>query len=258
MGIFTTLFYQPLFNGLVWLYNVIPGNDIGLAIVALTLLIRLVLYPLTMQSIKSQKALQDIQPKVKELQNKYKDNKEQLAQEMMKLYKEEKVNPMSSCLPLLIQLPFLFAIYRVFLDGLTADNFDLLYSFVASPEHINPVSFGLVDLSSPNIIIALLAGAAQFWQTKMLVAKRAPNINDKAIEGAKDENMLAGMNKQMTYFMPLITVVIGATLPGGLALYWLFTTLTMGIMQFVVFRQKNKTDKRKIVELPEENIQKLD
>ena len=258
MGIFTTLFYQPLFNALMWLYDVIPGNDIGLAIIALTLLIRLLLYPLTMQSIKSQKALQDIQPKVKELQQKYKDNKEQQAQEMMKLYREEKVNPMSSCLPLLIQLPFLFAIYRVFLHGLKSESFELLYPFVSNPGHINTIPFGFLDISNPNIVIAMLAGAAQFWQTKMLVARRAPKVNDKQMPGAKDEDMLAGMNKQMTYFMPLITVVIGASLPGGLALYWLFTTLTMALMQYVVFHRKEKTDKSKIVELPGEHIEKID
>jgi len=237
MGIFTTIFYQPLFNALVWLYDTIPGNDIGIAILLLTIIIRLLLYPLTRKSLKSQKALQDIQPKVKELQEKYKDEKEKLAQEMMELYKKEKVNPMSSCLPLLLQLPFLIAIYRVFLNGLTSDNFNLLYPFVSNPEHINPVTLGFLDLSQPQIAIAVLAAGAQFWQTKMMVHKKAPKVEGKDPEGSKDENALAGMNKQMLYFMPIITIVIGSTLPGGLTLYWFFTTLSMGIMQVFMFRE---------------------
>lgn len=242
LELYNTIFYQPIFNLLIWLYNVVPGNDIGLAILILTIIIRGLFFPLYYQSIKSQKALQDIQPKIEELKKKYKDEKEKMSKEMMVLYKNEKVNPFSSCLPLIIQLPFLIAVYQVFRQGLNSQNLDLLYSFVSNPGHINSVSFGVIDLAVPSIILAFLAGAAQFWQAKMMVTKKPPLIKGKEIKGAGDEKMMAAMNKQMVYFMPVITVIIGISLPAGLTLYWFVTTLLMALQQLWMFKRKKKDE----------------
>ena len=235
-SIFRVIFYEPILNLLVFLYNIIPGHDIGLAIIAMTVIIKLVLLPLSKQSIKSQKALQLLQPKINELKKKYANNKEELGKAMMQLYKEEKVNPFSSCLPLLIQLPFLWAVFMVFRDGLSNHALTNIYSFIAQPGVINPLSMGIVDLSKPNIYLAILAGAAQFWQSKMMVTKR-PEIKTA---GAKDEDMMAMMNKQMVYMMPVLTVIIGMTFPGGLALYWLVTTVLTAVQQLYLFKKKDK------------------
>ena len=231
--LFNILLFQPLFNLLVFIYNIVPGNDLGVAIILLTVLIKLALYPLSLQSIKSQKALQELQPKMNELKKQHKDNKEAQAKALMELYKKEKVNPLSSCLPLLIQLPFLIAVFHVFSSGLTSDSFDLLYPFVQNPGHLNLVSFGFLDLAKPNIILAVLTGAAQFFQSKMLVSTKQPKV-----PGAKDEDMMAAMNKQMLYFMPLITVVIGASLPSGLLVYWFMTTILTILQQQLIFGRK--------------------
>ena len=196
---FQTFFYQPILNLLIFLYNIVPGHDLGIAIILLTIIIKVILLPLSKKSLKSQKELQELQPKIEELKKKYKDNKEELGRAMMKLYKENKVNPLSSCLPLLIQMPFLFAVFRVFRDGFTNGSLDLVYSFVSRPEVVDMMSLGFIDLEKRNITIAILAGAAQFWQTKMLMSKR-PKIKDKV---AKDEDIAAIMNKQMIYFMPI-------------------------------------------------------
>ncbi|MEA1962781.1 MAG: YidC/Oxa1 family membrane protein insertase [Patescibacteria group bacterium] len=235
---FQTFFYQPILNLLVSLYNIVPGHDLGLAIIALTIIIKLILLPLSKKSLKSQKALQDLQPKVEELKKKYKDKKEELGRAMMGLYKNNKVNPMSSCLPLLIQMPFLYAVFWVFRDGFANGSLDLVYSFISRPEAINTVSLGFINLADKQPAIAVLAGAAQYWQTKMLMAKR-PEVKNK---GAKDEDMAAIMNKQMIYFMPIITVFIGMSFPGGLALYWLVTTVLTGVQQLYVFKDKEKKD----------------
>jgi len=127
MSILKMIFYQPLYNGLILIYNFIPGHDLGISIILLTLLIRFVLYPLNNLSIRSQKALQDIQPKIKQVQKEFANNKEQQAKELLKLYKEHKVNPFSSCLPLLIQLPFLIALFSVFKTGITDTAFADLF-----------------------------------------------------------------------------------------------------------------------------------
>ena len=121
-GLFYTILYQPLLNILVFFYNVIPGHDIGVAIILLTALIRLILWPLMGQSIKGQKAMQSLQPKIQALKEQYKDDKQKLAQATMELYKAEKINPLSSCLPLLIQMPILIALYRVLSAGLKSQK----------------------------------------------------------------------------------------------------------------------------------------
>lgn len=241
MNIFTIIFYQPILNLLVWLHNIIPGNDFGWAIIGLTIIIKLILWPLSDKSLKSQKALQDLQPKVDALKEKFKNNKEELGRAMMELYKKEKVSPFSSCLPLIVQLPFLIAIYQVLRDGLQNGSLNLLYPFIAKPETVNAVFLGIADLSKNNIPMAIIAGALQFWQTKMLMHKKQP-----AIPGAKDEGMASMMNKQMLYVMPVVTVLIGASLPGGLTLYWLMNTLVTIIQQIFVLRKQNTAPSPKI------------
>lgn len=241
---FQTLFYQPILNLVVWLYNIVPGHDLGIAIILLTVIIKLLLLPLSKKSLKSQKSLQDLQPKVEEIKKKYKDKKEEMGRAMMQLYKENKVNPFSSCLPLIIQLPFLWAVFQVFRDGFNNGSLDLVYSFITKPETINTISLGFIDLSVRNIPIAVLAGIAQFWQTKMMMSKR-PAVKSP---GAKDEDMMAIMNKQMLYFMPALTVFIGLSFPGGLALYWLVTTLLTGLQQLYLFKKQNAEENKGVVE----------
>ena len=249
--LYNEVFYKPIFNYLIWLYNSVPGSDIGLAIIILTITIRLLLYPLSLQSIKSQKALSSLQPQIEELRKKYKSDRERMAQELMGLYKKEKVNPASSCLPTLIQFPFLIAVYQVFARGLASNGFDqYLYPFVSNPGHINTMSFGIIDLAVPNLILAFLAGGAQFIQTRMLIhTKQPPKDIKNPIPVAKDEKLLSGMNKQMMYFMPVITVVIGASLPSGLALYWFLTTLVLALQQVIHINLK----KKKVAPLLEES-----
>lgn len=240
--LFDIILYRPLFNLLVFLYNIIPGHDIGLAIIALTLLVKLILHPFSKQSIKAQKAMQSLQPKINDLKVKYKDDKEKMTQEMLKLYKDEKVNPFSSCLPLLLQFPFLIAVFLVFKNGLNSTSLNILYPFVKNPGIINPMSLGVLNLGKPNAVLAILAGLAQYWQTKMMLTQQPPkNVRNK--EGAKDENMMAMMNKQMVFMMPIITVIIGLTLPGGLTLYFLVFSLLMGWQQTQILKATATDDK---------------
>lgn len=222
-----------------------PGHDLGLAIIALTVIIKLALLPLTRQQIKSQKALQDLQPKIEEIKKKFKDKKEAMGRAMMALYKKDKVNPFSSCLPLLIQLPFLWAVFRIFRNSLNGESLNLVYSFISRPETLNTISLGIIDLSNPNVIFAFLAGAAQFWQVKMMSTKK-PEVKSK---GAKDEGMMATMNKQMLYFMPAMTFFICLKFSSGLALYWLTTTILTALQQIYIFKHKDTpTDSNKAIE----------
>lgn len=233
------ILYQPIFNAFVFLYNVV--GDVGVVIFVVTLLIKLALYPLTNQSIKAQKSMTEMQPKLEEIKAKYKGNQQAIAQETMKLYKEHKINPMGSCLPILIQLPVFIALYYVLRDGLGASpRFDLLYPFVSKPEGIDPVSFGLFNLSEMSVVLAVLAAAAQYWQAKMFSRKKPP----VKTEGSKDETMASMMNKQMLYFMPVLTLIIGLQFPAGLTLYWLLSTVFTAVQQYFILKKKDdgKTD----------------
>lgn len=217
-SVFNTLLYRPLFNGLILIYNIVP--DMGIAIILLTVLIRLLFAPLSKKSIQSQKAMTEIQPKMKELQKKYKDNKEEQVKEIMALYKEHKVNPMSGCLPLLIQMPIIIALYKVFLSGMNIEQLNTLYSFVARPQSLNIMFLGFINLAiAGNVIMALIAGGSQFIQTKMMMPIK---------KGGSD--MASMMTKQMVYMMPILTVFIAWRLPTALALYWIVFTV-FGIIQ---------------------------
>lgn len=231
--LFQVILYQPIFNLFVGLYGIIP--DVGVVIFLVTVLIKLILYPLTTSSINAQKSLSALQPHLEEIKKQYKDDKKKIGEETMKLYAEHKVNPLGSCLPLIIQLPIFIALYWVLRAGLASSNFELLYPFIKNPGHINTVTFGTVDLKGTSAILAIAAGAAQYWQAKMMTTKRPPA---NAGDGAKDEDMTAMMNKQMLYMMPLVTILIGFRLPAGLTLYWLLSTVLTALQQKVVFGKK--------------------
>lgn len=235
-AIYNAVLYQPLLNFLVFIYDTIP--DIGVAIILVTIVIRLALYPLSRQSIKAQKSLQEIQPKIEKIKKEFPDQEEQ-ARKMLELYKEEKVNPFSSCLPLLIQLPIFIAVYHVFRNGLSLENVDLLYSFVKAPGVIEPTLLGILDLSKPSYVLAILTGIIQFWQTRMLTTKQPP-AQVRGKDGTQDESMAAMMNKQMQFMLPAITIFIGVTLPAGLTLYWFVTTIFTVVQQYLTLGFKKK------------------
>lgn len=224
---FNVILYQPLFNALIFLYQVIPGQDFGIAVILLTVLIRLLLYPSTAKSIKSQQAMSEIQPKIKEIQDEYEDKEEQ-AQKMMELYQEENVNPFSGCLPLLVQLPILIGLFRVFYRGFGSEQMQYLYSFVSNPGVIDQTLLGMVNLAEPNAVLAVLAGVFQFLQTKTSTA----STPQKGGSGFG-----AMFKKQMIYLFPIITVFIVWNLPSAIALYWITTTMFMVAQQYYL---KNK------------------
>ena len=241
-NLFTLIFLQPILNLLVWLYDKLPGQDIGISIILLTIIVKLVLYPVSVAQIKQQRALQGLQPKIDEIRKRLKDDKDGQAKELMELYAKDKVNPAASCLPLLIQLPIFIGLYQALRIGLTSTSLSLLYPFVPNPQHINTLFFGLTDLTKPSYVLTVLAAIVQFIQTKQILkppaATVAPPPTEVATsEGAKDEGMAAMMNKQMAYTMPIVTIIIGLKLPGGLTLYWFVMSLLTVLQQWWLMKK---------------------
>ena len=229
--IFNAILYQPIFNLLVVLYNYLPGHDFGLAIILVTVIIRLILYPVSVKALHSQKALQALQPKIQEIKKKHKDDKEKQAKETLGLYKKENINPFGGLFLALVQLPILIALYQVFWNGLKPEQLSHLYSFVASPGQINAMFLGMVDLAKPNIWFALVAGLVQFFQTKMLIPKTPKSQS-------KEGDIASMMQKQMVYLFPVITVIILLKLPSALGLYWIVSGLFSIVQQYFIFKEK--------------------
>lgn len=239
---FHLLIFQPLYNLIVVLYNVIPGGDFGISIILITLILRLFLMPIYKKQIESQKKLQEMQPQIKALQEKYKNNKEQQTKELMQFYKEHKTNPFSGCLPLIIQLVFLIGIYQILLslsnNGLVVDNKEL-YAFVSNPGSINQFFLRIFDLTKSSPFFAILAAVAQYFQTKMLMAKQPTKVTPKEEDGPDIAQI---MSKQMLYLGPLLTLFIGMKFPAGLSLYWLASTVFMLLQQ--IYMEKTETKEK--------------
>jgi YidC/Oxa1 family membrane protein insertase len=233
--LFNTILVDPLLNILVFFYNTIAFHDLGLAIIFLTVLVRLIIYPLSLSQIKSQKSLAGLQEKVNAIKKQYENDKQKQTQAIMELYKQNKVNPFSSCLSILIQFPILIAVYQVFRSGILSDHLPL-YSFIENPGKLSTLAFGFLDLSVRSIPLAILTGLAQFFQTKMLSRKKVPAAA-KGEKGAKDESMLTAMNKNMLYFLPILTIIIGMSFASGLVFYWLISTLLTILQQFILFKK---------------------
>lgn len=250
---FSLFIFQPLFNLLVVLYNFIP--DFGIAIILFTIIAKLALLPLTKKSIESQKAMQDIQPEIKKLQKKYKGDRALLGQKSMELYKKHGVNPAGGCLPIIIQMIFIIALFQVLMLALgTSPNeiarmTDLLYDFIKNPGSLNPIAFGFFDLNKASIPLAIVAAALQFVQSKMMVAKTKKDKEERekknGSEAKEDDepDFSTMIQTQMVYMGPVMTLVIGIKFASGLMLYWAVSTLFMIIQQYYVLRQEDQKKK---------------
>jgi YidC/Oxa1 family membrane protein insertase len=222
---FTEIIYRPLLNLTVFLYETVGFADLGIAIVIITTLVRLVLLPMSLKTARSQKAMAALAPEIEELKKKHKDNAAAQSEAIMALYKARGVNPLGGCLPLVIQLPILIGMYRVFLHIFDPATLNLLYSFVSNPGVINTHTLGVLDISVRNPALAVVTGIAQFVQARMSLPSRSQKSPADA------------MTTQMMYILPVMIVVISWNLPAGLALYWLTTTLFSVAEQLYLRRQ---------------------
>lgn len=237
-NIFHTFFYQPLFNALIFLYELIPGGDFGLAIILLTLLIRALLFPLNAKSIRSQKAISDLEPKLQAIRKKFEGNKEKIAKETMRIYQEAKINPFSGLVLVLIQLPILIALYRVFTKSVFVEELQYLYSFISRPQEIKP-NFLMTDLSQPNALLAAGAGILQFLQTKM----QSSSSKKAKTETGNQSDFSQVLQKQMLYFFPAFTFLILLRIPSAISLY-LAASAIFSILQ-IFYVQKKEIRKNK-------------
>ena len=207
------------------LINSIPGGDVGLAVIFLTIIVKLVLFPVSLKAVRTQMKMKFVAPELKAVQDKYKDNREELAKRTFEIYKTNKINPFSSIIVLFIQIPVILALYFSILKGLPVLHTDILYSFVKIPEHINMNFLGLIDVSKNHVIIlALIAAVTQFYQAKLAMPSIAPASKDPKDVSFKNE-MMRGMQLQIRYVMPVVTFFIAFGLVSVIAIYWTISNM---------------------------------
>lgn len=226
------ILYQPLYNALIFLVWLVPGDNVGLAIILLTLLVRIALYPMNAGMIRSQRSLQSLQPEIDRIRSEYKQDQAAQSKALMELYAERKINPFGSCFGLIVQLPILWILYKVFTVGLDTSRFALLYAFTPRPESLMTTFVG-IDLHNPSLMLGVVAGLAQFVQSRQLTATQPKRTKDPA----KPVDPQALISQQMLYLFPVMTVIISLQLPSALALYWITTTLAMVAQQWYMHRQ---------------------
>ncbi len=247
------VFTQPIFNVLMLLNHLF--NDFGLSIVVLTVVIRLILFPLTLQQLKSTKAMQELQPQMTALRKRYKDDQRTQAVAMQALYKEYSVNPLAGCLPLVVQFPVLYGLYfamRAVIDDAKLQGLvpllhlnGFIYAFLPKFSHfpnlfldwftfLGPHMHFSLATPDPTHILPVLAGLATFVQLRMAQPKNAavPSSDGKDPKDPISQQMQT--MKMMQYIMPLVIVFTGWTFPAGLALYWTTGSVFMLVQQYFV------------------------
>jgi YidC/Oxa1 family membrane protein insertase len=215
-----------------------PWFDAGVVIVVFTVFVKFALYPLSRKATVAQIEMKKIEPELNKIKEKHKDDKQEQARQTMALYKDRKINPFGSLLPIFIQLPIIFALYFVFLrSGLPQINEDLLYSFVSRPENIDMNFLGLVNITGKSFTLALLAAVSSFFQMKFSLASQTIPPKDASAKPSFQNDFARSMNLQMKYFFPIIVFFISYKISGVVALYWLTSNLFTIGQEFYVRRK---------------------
>jgi len=216
---FTTILYVPFYNLLILTVWLIPGHYVGVAIILLTLLVRVALLPSSLKAARFQVKNNELQPKINKIKSEIKDSQEQ-TKAIMALYKEEGHSPLGSCLPLFIQMPILIVLYSVFRHGLSVDGFTALYPFIPRPDTINTAFLGFDLTKADPWILPIAAAAFQLLLSYMMLPKKVKGVVEE-----KSNDPMAMMNKQMLFLPAIITIFFGRTMPAALVIYWIATTV---------------------------------
>jgi len=234
---FNAFFYDPIYNSLVALVALIPGSDVGIAVILVTIVIRLILLPFSISAARTQRAMKILEPKIKELKEKHKGNKEKEALETLALYKEAQVNPFASILTVFIQIPVLLALYFVFYyEPFPAINAARLYAFTPVPDIASLEFLGLISVAGKSMVLAFLAGITQFYQAHLALSGTMKPSDTKSMQN--DFQKVMGM--QLKYVFPFIIAAISYSTSGAIALYFITTNLAGALQEIHVRRVLQK------------------
>lgn len=237
ISFFHAVCYQPLYNGLIFLIHLLPGFDLGVIVVLFTILVKLLLFPLSQKASVTQARMKEIEPELSAIKLKYKDDTKLQAEKTMEVYKNNKVNPFSSVLVLLVQLPIIFSLYYVFLkSGLPGINESLIYSFTPRPSEIHMSFLGLIDIGHKSLVLAVLAGVTSFIQAMFAMPAPAPTKENPSFQ----DDLARGMSMQMKYVLPVIIFLVSLSISGAVALYWTTSNLFTVAQEFYLKSKRKK------------------
>lgn len=214
--LFNILLFDPLYNALVFITEIIPGHNVAIAIIVLTIIVKLLLFPFYHKSTKAQVKIKELEPSLKKIKDQYSDNKQEQAKLTMELYREHGINPLTSFALLFIQLPIVLALFWVFSRGFEL-NLDILYPFIEAPKYIDLYFLGLIKITENSIPLAVLVGLSQFIQMQLAIPLLPKTKIDKP--SFKDD-FARSLNIQMKYIMPIIIVFIASSLSAAISIYW--------------------------------------
>jgi len=229
--LFNSLIYRPILNLLVWIYQNLAFDHLGIAIIILTIIIRFILLPFFYKSSKDQALIRKIQPKVDKIKKKYKDDKEKQAQKLMELYKAYELNPFSGFLLLIIQLPIFIGLFQIF------KNSELIIETFS-----NPTLFNIINLTETSMILVVIAAAVQYFQAKTSLGAQQ---NTKQ----KTNNPMGKFGKYMVYIGPVLSFIVLSQLPSALAVYWIISAIFSSIQHIIINKKISKIDFDKKVDL---------
>ena len=240
-NIWNAVLYQPLINALAFLVSIVPGGDIGVAVILLTILVKLVLFPLSQHQIRNQAAMAILAPELEKIKKTGVSQEEQ-ARLTFELYRKHKTNPFSGCLAIIPTIFVLIALYQVFIKGISFEE-EFLYSFISKPENVNHMFLGLIDVSQKSFILALLAAMTQYLQAHFMPQ---PPISKDTPADSFQANFAKSMYTNMKYGFPVLIFVIlytdfiGISLSGSVALYFI-TSNIFAIGQQIYVKKTERT-----------------
>jgi YidC/Oxa1 family membrane protein insertase len=238
--IWHTFFFDPIYNALVFFIDVVPGGDVGIAIILTVLLVKTILLPVSIKAAKTQKIMREIEPKVKEIKETYKDDKQGQAQAMMEVYRNAGMNPFASIFLVFLQIPIIIALYFSVSSGggvaLPEINTEFLYSFVSAPVDITMNFLGLIDITEKSILLALGAGITQYIFVTLSMPKLPPK--EEGAEPNMKDDFMRNMQVQMKYVMPVLITVIAYTISAAIALYFLVSNLISIAQEFYIRKHR--------------------
>ena len=237
--LWNTLLYQPIYNFLIFIINNISFGDVGFAIVLVTIVVKLILAPLTRKSIRSQILMKKLEPELKQIKKDFPDKEEQ-ARKTFELYKKYKTNPFSGCLVILLQMPVIFALYYVFYNGLSI-NESLIYSSVQIPTYLHTNFLGLIEMSSKSVVLGIIAGITQFIQGYLSspIKPKEQDI-DKKEPQTFQEQLSDSMQMNVKYILPVFIAFVAWRISAAVALYWIVSNIFTIVQEWYIRRSFNK------------------
>ena len=241
-SLWNTVFYQPIYNILIFIIDNITFGDVGFAIILVTIIVKLILSPLTRKSIRSQILMKRMEPEIKQIKKDF-PNKEEQAKKTFELYKKYGTNPFSGCLVVILQLPVIFALYYVFYNGISIKE-DLIYPFIQTPTILHTNFLGLVEMGSKSIFLGIFAGITQFIQgyfSLPMKSKKVEIVKEVSDNTESFQDQLSkSMQMNVKYILPVFIAFVAWKISAAVALYWIVSNIFTIIQEWYIRRQLSR------------------